>query len=107
MTSASPTNPAKTTPLATFLNFQKLRRRTKPTNPTNTMTTGGLDLSNVLSSHKAQLVLTAVASGVVVGSSILAFQSARHQEKLKDIKRPNRRKSDATAVSFFASTERV
>ncbi|CCX05683.1 Similar to Uncharacterized protein YKL027W; acc. no. P36101 [Pyronema omphalodes CBS 100304] len=67
------------------------------------MTSGGLDLSNVLSSHKAQLVLTAVASGVVVGSSILAFQSARHQEKLKDIKRPNRRKSDATALTEFGA----
>jgi predicted small secreted protein len=54
-----------------------------------------------LSSHRAQLVLTAVASGVVVGSTILAFQSARHNEKLKNIKRSIRRRSDATAVWLY------
>ena len=51
-----------------------------------------------LKSHRVQLVLTAIASGFVVGSTMLAFQSARHNEKLRDIKRSIRRHSNATAV---------
>ncbi|KAF8543216.1 hypothetical protein BDD12DRAFT_932149 [Trichophaea hybrida] len=47
-----------------------------------------------LSSHRAQLALTAVASGIVVGSTILAFQSARYNEKLRNIKRSIRRRTD-------------
>jgi hypothetical protein len=51
-----------------------------------------------LSSHKAQLVLAAVASGVAVGSTILAFQSARQTQKLRDIKKSIRSRDEATAV---------
>ncbi|KAI5791812.1 hypothetical protein EDC01DRAFT_616218 [Geopyxis carbonaria] len=43
-------------------------------------------LYSYISSHKGQLVLTAIVSGVSVGSSIIAFQKAVHTSKIKRIK---------------------
>ena len=56
-------------------------------------------IAALLKSHRAQLALTAIASGVAVGSTMLALQSVRHNEKLRDIKRSIQRKSNATAVT--------
>jgi len=67
-----------------------------------TMNPSQLDWSAIttpLTSHRAQLVLTAVASGVAVGTTLLAFQSARQSQKLRDIKSSIRSRDDAaTAV---------
>ncbi|KAI5856276.1 hypothetical protein BZA05DRAFT_387967 [Tricharina praecox] len=73
-----------------------------------------LDWSTItgpLSSHRAQLVLTAVASGVAVGTTLLAFQSARQNQKLRDIKSSIRSRDDSTALTEYggapASTSRL
>ena len=43
-------------------------------------------LSRLTSSHNAQLITTAVVSGVVVGTAILGFQTARRQLKVRNLK---------------------
>lgn len=43
-------------------------------------------ISRATESHKAQLVTTAVVSGVVVGSAILGFQKARRMYKVETLK---------------------
>jgi hypothetical protein len=58
-------------------------------------------ITTQLSSHKAQLVFAAVASGFAVGSTILALQSARQIQKLQDIKKSIRSRDEATAVRPF------
>jgi hypothetical protein len=44
-------------------------------------------LSRTASSHQAQLVGTAVVSGVVVAGAILGYQHIRRQEEVEDLKR--------------------
>lgn len=41
---------------------------------------------SITSSHRAQLITTAVASGALVGVSILSFQTAKYQARKKLLK---------------------
>jgi len=87
-----------TPPHRRYCNFSPLSRTKRQH---TTMNPNHLDWSVItaqLSSHRAQLVLTAVASGVAVGTTLLAFQSARQSQKLRDIKSSIRSRDDATAV---------
>jgi len=43
-------------------------------------------LSRLTASHNAQLITTAVVSGVVVGTAILGFQQARRMLKVENVK---------------------
>jgi len=43
-------------------------------------------ISRATASHNAQLITTAVVSGVVVGSAILGFQSARRMYNVEELK---------------------
>lgn len=43
-------------------------------------------VTQVSSSHKIQLVATAVLSGVLVGAAILGLQTAKRQYKINDLK---------------------
>lgn len=43
-------------------------------------------VTQVTSSHKVQLLLTAIASGVIVGGTILGLQTAKRQYKINDLK---------------------
>lgn len=71
------------------------------------MSPKNLDWTAPLSSHKAQLVLAAVASGVAVGSTILAFQAARQNQKLRDIKKSIRSRDEATALTEYGAPATV
>lgn len=44
-------------------------------------------LSKISSSHQAQLVVTAVVSGVFVASAVLGIQHARRRIRVEDLKR--------------------
>lgn len=56
--------------------------------------------TNLLNSHRAQLALTALVSGIVVGSTILAFQKLDRLSKVKNLKDSIPRSSDSTVVSY-------
>lgn len=61
-------------------------------------------VSTSLNSHRAQLAITALASGAVVGSSIIAFQKARQISRLQNIKDDIPYNLEATAVCLHLST---
>lgn len=87
--------------IARILQFLRNPQPQQQQQHTHEMNPNHLDWSTItgpLSSHRAQLVLTAVASGVAVGTTLLAFQSARQNQKLRDIKSSIRSRDDSTAV---------
>lgn len=56
--------------------------------------------AKLLSSHRTQLTLTALVSGVVVGSTILAFQRVNRLSKVKNLKDSIPKSSEPVAVCF-------
>lgn len=54
--------------------------------------------TNLVNSHRVHLALTALVSGIVVGSTILAFQKVNRLSKVKSLK-DSIPQSDPTAVS--------
>lgn len=52
-----------------------------------------------LNSHRVHIALTALVSGIVVGSTILAFQKVNRLSKVKSLKDSIPQSSDPTAVS--------
>ncbi|TGZ79562.1 hypothetical protein EX30DRAFT_350071 [Ascodesmis nigricans] len=56
-------------------------------------------VSSALSSHRGQLVLTAVASGFAVGSTVIALQKARQLSRVRSIKDSIPPSAEATEVN--------
>ncbi|RPB09588.1 hypothetical protein P167DRAFT_527033 [Morchella conica CCBAS932] len=65
--------------------------------------------AKLLSSHRTQLTLTALVSGVVVGSTILAFQRVNRLSKVKNLKDSIPKSSESVALTDYgaaASTDK-
>jgi hypothetical protein len=61
-------------------------------------------ISRTTASHNAQLITTAVVSGVVVGGAILGFQQARRLYRVADLKASIPEEGDPTRVRNFKTT---
>ncbi|KAF2205274.1 hypothetical protein GQ43DRAFT_386209 [Delitschia confertaspora ATCC 74209] len=66
-------------------------------------------LSRLTASHNAQLITTAVVSGVVVGSAILGFQKARRMYRVESLKEsiPDLDEEHATQINEYGAASSV
>lgn len=63
--------------------------------------------AKLLSSHRTQLALTALVSGVVVGSTILAFQKVNRLSRLRNLKDSIPKSSESVAVCLLGANGSV